>query len=263
MDRESTLFRNKMAEDHTFSKINYNSAVDNTQSNQLSDTTSNRRRSSFATTTSPWYRRNSFLSHSMIENEDFSVYELPNYFTDCSSYNIISLRESQGFVFNQDLFASPYQQSKSLATEKKLRSLSYSGTSSKSRSKSQSTPEKHLFSKPNSGRRYSYHSLSPTFMRSSSISNDESKIAPPPNIEKVNSDYKLRASNNDSDGSTMYMDAFEESDEAIVDEYDESDVEDMEDDTIRSRGSASTSYKVHVTEIIVNDNDKSIFPSDM
>lgn len=255
-----------MTEDHTFSDTNHESEVDNTQSNQLNDTTSYRRRSSFATTTSPWYRRNSFLSNSMIESEDFSVYELPNYFNNCSSYNIISLRESQGFVFNQDLFASPYQQLKSLANEKKLRSLSYSGTASKLRSKSQSTPEKHLFSKPNSGRRYSYHSMGLTFMRSSNASNDESKTASPSNIEKASSDYKLRASNNDSEDSTMYIDAFEESDEAIVDEYDEydeSDLEDMENDTMRSRGSASTSYKVHVTEIIVNDNDKSIFPSDI
>lgn len=59
----------------------------------------------------------------MINSENISIYEPSNYYQE--DYNIISLKESQGFIFNQDLFASPYQQLKSLANEKKLRSLSF------------------------------------------------------------------------------------------------------------------------------------------
>lgn len=58
----------------------------------------------------------------MIQNENISVYESTNYYTD-SSYNIISLRECQGFIFNQDLFASPYQQQRTLANERKMKCL--------------------------------------------------------------------------------------------------------------------------------------------
>ncbi|CAN3365022.1 hypothetical protein DICA3_F14818 [Diutina catenulata] len=77
----------------------------------------------------PWVRRNSFLSPSMIDSEQYSVYEARSFFAD-GSYNIISLKECQGFVFNQDLFASPYQQSRSLANER-IRGLSFSGCQKK------------------------------------------------------------------------------------------------------------------------------------
>ena len=80
-----------------------------------------RRNSSFANSSSPWYRRN-FLSKSMIQNEIFQVYESPYYYTTTTkrnaAYSIISLKECQGFIFNQDLFATPFQQLRSLAIEK-------------------------------------------------------------------------------------------------------------------------------------------------
>ncbi|CAI5756267.1 unnamed protein product [Candida verbasci] len=89
-----------------------------------------RRNSSFASNSSPWFRRNSFLSSSMIQNEEYSVYESTNFYNPTSfnssgkfsNYNIISLKESQGFIFNQDLFATPYQQIRSLANEKRIKS---------------------------------------------------------------------------------------------------------------------------------------------
>ena len=58
----------------------------------------------------------------MIQNEIFQVYESPYYYTTTTkrnaAYSIISLKECQGFIFNQDLFATPFQQLRSLAIEK-------------------------------------------------------------------------------------------------------------------------------------------------
>lgn len=62
----------------------------------------------------------------MIGDENYSVYELRSFFAE-GNFHILSLKECQGFVFNQDLFALPYQQLRSLATER-IRTLSYSGS---------------------------------------------------------------------------------------------------------------------------------------
>lgn len=63
-------------------------------------------------------RRGSFLSKSMLANESVQCYPLPNYrrfSSDGNDENLpsysITLSESQGFLWNQDLFASSYQQS--------------------------------------------------------------------------------------------------------------------------------------------------------
>ncbi|ODQ81513.1 hypothetical protein BABINDRAFT_6201 [Babjeviella inositovora NRRL Y-12698] len=85
-------------------------AVDDNSSEQAADPL---RRSSFALPSSPWCRRNSFLSDSMIHDETHRVYD-QRYYNPLSGriemrYSV-SLDESQGFVWNQDLFASAYQQ---------------------------------------------------------------------------------------------------------------------------------------------------------
>ena len=76
------------------------------------------RRSSFKSLYSPMTRRGSFLSKSMLANESLQCYRLPNYrrfSSDGNDENLpsysIALSESQGFLWNQDLFASSYQQS--------------------------------------------------------------------------------------------------------------------------------------------------------
>lgn len=74
-----------------------------------------RRASSFSSASSPWARRRSFLSSSMMSNETHLVYELSSaraYGLDTSNVPTysISLKESQGFSWNQDLFASQFQQ---------------------------------------------------------------------------------------------------------------------------------------------------------
>ncbi len=81
-----------------------------------------RRKSSFNTADSPYAIRKSFLSKSMLEDDDFQSYELSSYglfgdrnfdseFSRIPSYSI-NLTKSQGFIWNQDLFATSYQQRK-------------------------------------------------------------------------------------------------------------------------------------------------------
>lgn len=74
-----------------------------------------RRKSSFSSLYSPYTRRRSFLSRSMIEAESLQCYKLPSYSYGSDSEEpipsySISLSESQGFLWNQDLFATSYQQ---------------------------------------------------------------------------------------------------------------------------------------------------------
>ncbi|ONH71784.1 Protein UGX2 [Pichia kudriavzevii] len=79
-----------------------------------------RRMSSFGCLSSPYTRRSSFLSKAMLENESLQCYKLHSHSSfysagDSKHENLpafsISLSESQGFIWNQDLFASSYQQS--------------------------------------------------------------------------------------------------------------------------------------------------------
>ncbi|TID29982.1 hypothetical protein CANINC_001493 [Pichia inconspicua] len=74
-----------------------------------------RRKSSFNSIHSPYTRRRSFLSRSMLEAESLQCYKLPSYDSETEesipSFSI-SLSESQGFIWNQDLFATSYQQAR-------------------------------------------------------------------------------------------------------------------------------------------------------
>lgn len=225
---------------------------------------SKRRSSSFASTSSPWFRRNSLLSPAMVQNENISIYDSPNYYSHSSSYNIISLKECQGFIFNQDLFASPYQQQKSLANEKKIKALGGSksssnsalGSRSASRSCSQSqassaadTPSYSRMASPKSQQRRhtSYHDPRPSLLCDSVA--DENAM-----IEDDNDD-------NDDDeefvfeNTSMDLDEMEDHEDVVIDEYEEFELMGEYGD------STNRMYKVHVTEIIINENDNSIFPS--
>ena len=200
-----------------------------------------RRSSSFTSSSSPWIRRNSFLSPSMIQNENFSVYDSPSFYSD-SSYNIISLKECQGFIFNQDLFALPYQQLRSLANEKKIRALSGRSVTRKgSVTRTSCSPNfgdsEHVQNLPGPGenpleiqtaRRYtSYHPPRPTFMGTGD--NVEEKTEPV-------------------------------DDDAVADEYDEYEADDFQEMNEYPGDSFNRRYKVHVTEIVVNEEDGDIFP---
>lgn len=201
-----------------------------------------RKNSSFASTSSPWFHRNSFLSRSMIDDEATSVYESHSFFPDAQPYNIISLRESQGFVFNQDLFATPYQQLRSLAREKRIRAMSFSRTKSRSNSTSCSSSPK-----PKQ-RRHTSHDIRPgheirsifreTARNESAIDDDSMEI------------------DDDSHYQTQFESSFLDNVPPIdskVEEYEE-----YEEDS--EYGSLGGHYRVQVTDIIVNENDTSFLP---
>lgn len=190
-----------------------------------------RKNSSFASTSSPWFRRNSFLSQSMIDDEESSVYELHSFFPDAQPYNIISLRECQGFVFNQDLFATPYQQLRLLAREKRIRAMSFSRSKSKSRSNSASCSSS---PKP-TARRHTLADVRPTFR----------SLAP---AHVVDSRHHESAIDDDS----MEIDTINSTADGIPDESDEDD---------ENEYGLSLSHRVQVTDIILLDDEKSYLPS--
>ncbi|RCK66072.1 hypothetical protein Cantr_01752 [Candida viswanathii] len=178
-----------------------------------------RRNSSLASTSSPWFRRNSFLSNSMIQNENFQVYES----SYNNNYNIISLKEYQGFIFNQDLFATPYQQLRSLAIEKtrRLNSMSNGNNSACLR------------------RHTSYHPQRPSLNESKRNSEDN--------------DVAIEDDDEDDEDAVMVDEQEEEEEEDDDDEYEE----------MQGYGGDQTNrrYKVRVTEIVINEKESDIFPN--
>ncbi|GEQ68116.1 hypothetical protein JCM33374_g1783 [Metschnikowia sp. JCM 33374] len=105
-------------------------------------------------------RRTSFLSQKMIDNESFSIYDSYTFTRGASSHHIISLKESQGFLFNQDLFASTYQQSRTLLREKQARALT-----SKKRSQSYSSSSRWKMPSVRSQRRHTSYGSGPSLRR--------------------------------------------------------------------------------------------------
>lgn len=232
-----------------------------------------RRASSFSATNSPWFRRNSFLSSAMIENENFSVYESPSYYSHHASYNIISLNECQGFIFNQDLFALPYQQLRSIANERRYRASFSHPASASSPSRRSSirgsvsgkrwpsglchpsqnestlgTPPPGDTATKTQRRHTSYLESRPTFLRAGVDSAVEF------DADETEDDYHIDNDAIDEAVDGIAMDILSD-EEVEVDEYDEF-------EGIQYGGqSASRGYKVHVTEIVVNENDNSIFPT--
>ncbi|EGV61528.1 hypothetical protein CANTEDRAFT_114997 [Yamadazyma tenuis ATCC 10573] len=210
--------------------------------------TDKRRTPSFSNTSSPWFRRNSFLSPAMIHSENISVYECPNYYSDSSTYNIISLKECQGFIFNQDLFASPYQQQRTLISERKLRAMSHSFHKSRSNSSSHSRSNSMSGPTGTQRRHTSYHGHKPVFataiIDNSAIEDDDEDV----------SNSSVREAFNQFENTTVdiELDTQDEDIDGLA-------VEDADDvDVLVGEGTGGM-YKVHVTEIVVNDSDD-IFP---
>lgn len=220
-----------------------------------------RRVSSFSSTSSPWFRRNSFLSNAMIHSENISVYESSNYYADCSSYNIISLKECQGFIFNQDLFASPYQQQRTLANERRLRAMSFSNHKPSSKDGSRSNSASNL-----ARRHTSFNISKPSLDRSmldSSSMLDSNAIMDDDDeedgTEMVSSGKRgsqqmdsIRQAFDQFDNTTIDIELSSQDEDAVGEEYDE--YEGIQDDE------STGMYKVHVTEIVVNEGED-IFPS--
>lgn len=183
---------------------------------------------------SPWYRRKLLLSETMIKDEIPSIYESHSFFPDLSSYTIISLKQGQGFLFNQDLFATPYQQLRALANERKV---------AKVRAFSMSKAKKE---KKEAQRRHTSHELRPVLHQregkfESAIEDDLM------DVESENAlDLELE----------LELDL---GDLAIVDEYDE----DAEDDDGVGRIEGYQTYeKVKVAEVVVDPDDTSFLPTE-
>ena len=247
-----------------------------------------RRNSSFANTSSPWFRRNSFLSPAMIQDENFNVYESGTSFYSgmngyASNYSIISLRECQGFLFNQDLFATPYQQVRSQqANAKKYRSSSSltrrtSGTVTGGGRKCRDGDYER--------RHTSYHPPRPQFDRSNvsdhaivdddeDAEDDEDEEMHDANEEFSSSGGKhhekgVEDKDGDEDGEEEDEEADEEEDddEGEDQEEDDDDDDDEDEDDYREMHEYggdfnNRRFKVRVTEILVDENeDHDIFPT--
>lgn len=243
------------------------------------DPGSKRRSSSFVSSSSPWFRRNSFLSPTMIQNENFSVYEAPSYYSESASYNIISLRECQGFIFNQDLFASPYQQLRALANEKRYRTASFNSHTSRCKTPSRSgrgstSSDHHLCPsadvKVNQRRHTSYLESRPSFFSNLPKANNDSAIIDDDDVsmnilseeegEDVEELEDVSGVDRQVEGDIVEDEDEEEEEE---DDDDDDDIEEEEEygDMGYGGDSVNRRYKVHVTEIIVNEDDDSMFPS--
>lgn len=225
-------------------------ATDNKKRSKSRTDTDKRRTSSFSNSSSPWARRNSFLSNAMIQSENISVYESSNYYVDCSSYNIISLKECQGFIFNQDLFASPYQQQKTLANERRLRAMSFSNhrPRTKSNSRSNSSVRRHTsFNLPKP-------TLEVSMLDPNAIDDEEEEdVAPANDNDNDNGNDSIRQAFDQFDNTTIDIELSSQDEDAVGEEYDEYEgVDHSEEDS-------NGMYKVHVTEIIVNEGED-IYP---
>ncbi|KAI5969716.1 hypothetical protein CANMA_001239 [Candida margitis] len=223
-----------------------------------------RRNSSFANTSSPWFRRNSFLSPSMIQDENFNVYESGNAFYSggfASNYSIISLRECQGFIFNQDLFATPYQQVRSQANAKKYRA-SFSQRSSSSTGVGRKCRDGDY-----ERRHTSYHAPRPQFDRSvgsdqAIVDDDEEEEVDEDEDEEMHDANEEFVSNDVKHDSNHIYDEDEDEDEDEDDDDDDDDDDDYREMHEYGGDFNNRRYKVRVTEIVVDENDDNdIFPT--
>lgn len=179
----------------------------------------------FASVDSPWYRRKSLLSETMIRDEIPSIYESHSFFPDSSSYTIISLKQGQGFLFNQDLFATPYQQLRALANERRA------ANERKFRAMSMSQAVR---SKKEAQRRHTSHELRPVIHQpvgkfDSAIEDDSMDVEPEENELDLD-------------------------DLAIIDEYEEDVAGDVEGFLAYER--------VKVADVIVDPDDTSFLPTE-
>lgn len=189
----------------------------------------------FASVDSPWYRRKLLLSETMIKDEIPSIYESHSFFPDLSSYTIISLKQGQGFLFNQDLFATPYQQLRALANERKVAKVRAYSMSKAKKDKKEKEAQ----------RRHTSHELRPV------LHQREGKFE-----SAIEDDFMDVESENALD-LELELDL---GDLAIVDEYDDDEADDA-DGVGRIEG-YQTYEKVKVAEVVVDPDDTSFLPTE-
>lgn len=191
----------------------------------------------------------------MIEHEKVSVYESFSFFPDSQQLCVISLKECQGFVFNQNLFATPYQQLRSAAQEKRRRALSFP----KPRTRSSGSKEMESVQT----RRHTSHERRPQFIfgrkgSESAVEDDSMDVDEEftPGIVKREVTQLFESDDIDE----------EEEEEEEEDEEVEGEEEEEEDDVIGDYDDyEDLEYgpygAVQVTDIIVGDSDHDYLPS--
>ncbi|KAI5957861.1 hypothetical protein KGF57_003128 [Candida theae] len=240
-----------------------------------------RRNSSFANTSSPWFRRNSFLSPTMIQDENFNVYESGNSFYSgvgsggqyISNYSIISLRECQGFLFNQDLFATPYQQVRSQANAKRYRS---SFSQRRRSGNGNGTGDRRCRDGDYERRHTSYHPQRPQFDNSmvsdnAVVDDDDDDDDDDDGEDEEMHDADEEFPTNESKGERRRLDEDGEDEDGEDEDEDGEDGEDDEDEEdeddyreMHEYGGDFNNrrYRVRVTEIVVDEKeDNDIFPT--
>lgn len=210
------------------------------------------------------------LSDNMLNDEKYRVYEPYGFFPDANRVPVLALTRCQGYIFNQDLFATPYQQLRSRALEQKMRSFSYSRESTKSRSSLMSST---LRSFVKQRRHTSYDPRA----RVGSIFADELDAMDIDGGEVMEDDDEIGESQesrleedgdegdmDDDDGDEGDLDEEEEEEDEDVDDEDD---EDEDDDYAMHYGGYGgylllNAYKVKVVEIVVDPNDTSYLPTE-
>lgn len=217
-----------------------------------------RRLSPFTSPLSPWSIRNLVLSRAMIEDETPSIYESHSFFSDSAPHTIITLKKGQGFIFNQDLFATPYQQLRALAKERKIRAFSMSHAKAKGLSpKARSSSSSRSPSQP-AQRRHTSYDPRPHFQArllakfDSAIDDDSMDVDSEPEKKEV---ALQEAALEELEG----LEGLEGLEEELEEELDLEDFE-GEYDEYRGIDGFSGFCKVKVEEIVVDPNDKSYLP---
>lgn len=180
----------------------------------------------------------------MIEDEKVSIYEPYSLFPGSKQLFIISLKECQGFVFNQNLFATPYQQLRSAEKEKRLRALSYSRPRSKSIGGKEQEPAR--------VRRHTSHEFQTPFMwgqksrevavEDDQMDVDDGRVEIPPKAQVFDNDDIEEEEEEEEEED-------EEDEDNSLDEYD-----DYEETEFGLYGA------VQVTDIIVEESDHDYIP---
>lgn len=215
------------------------------------------------------------LSDNMLNDEKYRVYEPYGFFPDANRLPVLALTRCQGYIFNQDLFATPYQQLRSRALEQKTRTFSYS-REAKSRSSLMSSTLRSFVKQ----RRHTSYDPRP---RVGSIFADELDIMDiddgevmedDDDIEDAGEEQESRLEEGDEDGEMEDVDGNEgdldedeDEDEEDEDGEDDDDEDGEDDDYSMHFGGYGgylqlNAYKVKLVEIVVDPNDTSYLPSE-
>lgn len=201
-----------------------------------------------------------YLSETMKNDEVPRFYESSSFFSD-SQYVIIALQSSQGFIFNQDLFASPYQQLRAILREKRQRTQSLcerrslrslSGTWKRRVSpRSPKSPS----SSSNSANNLTVNSVAPLAVASTAASRRSSFIHHNPPHQRRHTSFEIRPNFKLNDDDSMEVDDTSNDEENPVFEEDVFQENDSDDEDILGTG-----YKIGVVEIHVDPDDNSYLP---